>query len=142
DRDDMAAELGEIDRRIMHGRLPRAHTERIDAAFERGEAALEHGGRRIADARVAIALDLEVEQRRAMVGAVEGIGDGLIDRHGDRLGRRVDLVAAVNGDGLAFHTFTSEPCNTSRSISRTTHSMSDSFVRKLVIQARTTGASS
>ena len=56
--------------------------------------------------RVAIAIDLEVEQRRAMVGAVEGVGDGLIDRHGDGLGRRIDVVAAVNGDRFASHGLT------------------------------------
>src|SRR5439155_17479894 len=40
---------------------------------------------------------------RPMVGAVEGIRDGLIDRDGHGLRRRVDVVAAVNGYRLASH---------------------------------------
>ena len=41
-----------------------------------------------------------------MIGAVERVGDGLIDRHRDGLGRRLGVVAAVDGDRFAFHVFT------------------------------------
>jgi len=60
--------------------LPGAHAEGFQAALEGGDAALEDGDGRVADAAVAEALDLEIEQGGAMVGAVEGIRDGLIDR--------------------------------------------------------------
>ena len=35
-----------------------------------------------------------------MLGAVESVGGGLVDGDGDRLGRRVRAVAAVDGDGF------------------------------------------
>src|SRR5207248_9881473 len=94
------------------------------------------------DARIAIAVDLEVEQRRAMIGAVELIRGGLIDRHRHGPRRRVAIVAAMNSNRLASHAVTSQSFPTSRLISRTTHSMSDSVVRKLVTHARRTGAAS
>jgi hypothetical protein len=75
----------------------------LHPALQRGDAALQHIGGGIADPAVAVALGFEIEQRRAMLCAVEGVGDGLIDRHGNGLRRRIDLVAAVNGDRLGFH---------------------------------------
>src|SRR5207253_2784135 len=92
--------------------------------------------------RVAVALHLEIEERRPMVGAVERVGDRLVDRYGHGLRRRIDVVAAVDRDGFFLHVVTSHSCNASRLISRTTHSMSGSLVRKLVTHARTTGAPS
>ena len=47
--------------------------------------------------------DFKIEQRRAVVGAVELVGHGLVDRHRDRLGRRIAIVAALNGQCLVFH---------------------------------------
>ena len=101
-RDDVAAQLGEVERpRSGPPPGPRLTHKRVDSSLERGDAPLQHRGGRVADAGVAIALDLEIEQRRSMVGAVERIRDRLIDRHGHGLRRRIDLVAAVNGDRLA-----------------------------------------
>ena len=77
--------------------------QRLDAAFQRGDAAFQHRDGRIADAAVAIAFDFEIEQRGAVIGAVELVGDGLIDRHRDGFGRRVGFVAAVNGQRLVLH---------------------------------------
>ena len=68
-----------------------------------GNPLLEHGVGRVADARVAIAFGLQVEERRAVLGAVEGVGDRLVDRHRDRLGGRVGVKAAVQGNGFGFH---------------------------------------
>jgi hypothetical protein len=59
--------------------------ERADAAFEFGDTPFENRGGRVGDAAIAIAFGLEVEQSGAVVGAVEGIGCGLIDRNGDAL---------------------------------------------------------
>ena len=87
----------------MSAAWPVLDAQRVDAAFQRGDAAFQHRGRRIADAAVAIALDLEIEQRGAVIGAVELVGHRLIDRHRDRFGRRVGIVAAVNGHRLVLH---------------------------------------
>ena len=104
-RNDVAAHLGEIEHGVIERRLPGAHAQRVDAAFQRGDAALEHVGGRIADAAIAEALGFEIEQGGAVIGAVELVGHGLIDRHRDGLGGRIGLVAAVDGHRFAFHAF-------------------------------------
>jgi hypothetical protein len=100
---DVAAEIGDVEHGIIQRGLPGTHAQRLNAAFQRGDAALQHVGGGIADPAVAVALGFEIEQRRAMRRAVEGIGDGLIDRHRHGLRRGVRLVAAVNGNRLALH---------------------------------------
>src|SRR5580700_3249266 len=106
DGDDIAAVIGEVDDREMQRRLAGRDRERPDAALELRYAPLEHRARRIADPAIAEALDLEIEERRPMVGAVEFIGDGLIDRHRDGFGRGLGLIAAMQGYRLASHLFT------------------------------------
>ncbi len=102
-RDDVAAERRDVERRVVQRRLARAHAKRFEAAFQRRHAPLQDRIGRIVDPCVAEALGLEVEQGRAMLGAVECIGDGLIDRHRHGLGRGIDLVAAMDGDRVASH---------------------------------------
>ena len=102
-RDDIAAQFGEVERRIVQRRLPRTHAQRFQPALERGDAAFEHCGGRIADAAVAITWNLEVEQSGAVVGAVELVGDGLVDGDRGSLGRRLGFIAAVDGNRVAFH---------------------------------------
>jgi hypothetical protein len=108
-RDDVGAHGGKIEHGIIQRRLPGRDAERVDAAFERRDPALQHRRRRIGDPRIAEAFDLEVEQSGAVIGAVEFIGHGLVDRHRDGLGRRVGLVAAVDSHGLVFHRFATHP---------------------------------
>jgi hypothetical protein len=103
DRDDIGADVGEVEDGVVQGRLARAHAQRFDAALELGDPPLEHGRGRIADAAIAMTLDFEIEQRGAVVGALELIGHGLIDRHRDRARRRLGLVTAVNSHRVAFH---------------------------------------
>ena len=103
--DDVAAHRREVEHGVVQRRLPGTHAQRLDAAFERGDAALEHGGRRVADAAVAVTLGFEIEQGGAVIGAVELVGDGLVDRDRDRPGRRFGLVTAVDGHRVAFHAF-------------------------------------
>ena len=62
---------------------PRGDRERADTAFEFGDAFFQYRGGGVGDPRVAITFRFEVEQCGAVIGTVEGIGDGLIDRHGD-----------------------------------------------------------
>ena len=68
------------------------------AALERGDAFLEHRLRRVHDARVDVAEGLQPEQRRGMVGVIEDIGGGLVDRRGARAGRRIRLGAGMDGE--------------------------------------------
>src|SRR2546427_10915041 len=79
----------------------------LQAALERGDAPLQDRRGRVADPAIAIPLDLEIEQGRAMVGAVERIRHGLIDRDRHGLRRRIHVVTAVNRDRLASHGLTS-----------------------------------
>ena len=103
-RDDVAAHVGEVERwRNCSAAWPVPTRERVDAAFELGDAPFQHGGGRIADAAVAIAFDLEIEQSGAVIGAVELVGHGLVDRNRNGACRRLGLVAAVNRDRVAFH---------------------------------------
>src|SRR5579859_1146170 len=137
-RDDIAAHPGEIEHCIMDRRLPGAHAQGFESSLQRGDAPLQHRCGRIADPAVAKPLDFEVEKGCPVVGTIELVGDGLIDwnRHG--LGRRIDVIAAVNRDRLASHDHLSSRY-AMRLIWPTTHSMSCSLVRKLVMQARRTG---
>jgi hypothetical protein len=80
-----------------------ADRERSDAAFKFGNAFFKNRGGWIGDPAVAVALGFEVEQRGAVIGAVEGIGDRLVDRNGDGLGGRIGIVAGVNCDGFVAH---------------------------------------
>ncbi len=102
-RNDIAAGVGDVDERQMQRGLSGRDRERADAAFEVGDALLEYGGGRIGDSAVAIAFGFEIEQSGAMIGAVERVGDGLVDRNRDRFGRGIGVVAGVNCDGFVAH---------------------------------------
>ena len=103
DGDDVAAGVGEVDEREMQRRLSGRDRERADAAFEFGDALFKHRRGRIRDPAVAIAFGLEIEQGGAVIGAVEGVGDGLVDRNGDGLGGRIGVVAGVNCNRFVAH---------------------------------------
>ena len=74
--------------------------ERTDATFERRDALLQHIGGRVHDAGVDVARHLQVEQVRAMLGVIEGVGHGLVDRHRHRAGGGVRPITAMHRDGL------------------------------------------
>ena len=105
--DDVAAVIGEVDDRIVKRGLAGADGERGKPALHQRHAPLEHLRRRIADPAVAVAFDLKIEQRGAVVGAVELVGDGLEDRRRCSFRRRIGVVAPVNCDGFAAHLATS-----------------------------------
>ena len=92
-----------IEDRVVQRRLAGRDAHRLHAAFEGGDAAVEHVGRRVADPAVAVAGRFEIEQGGAMLGAVEFIGGGLIDRHRNGAGRWVAVITAVHGDGFRLH---------------------------------------
>ena len=68
------------------------------AAFQRGNALLEHGAGRIANARIDVAEGLQAEQRSGVVDALEHERRGLIDRGRARAGGGIGLRAGVNGE--------------------------------------------
>jgi hypothetical protein len=100
---DVGAHRREIEHGIVQRRLPGGDAQRLDTAFKRGDAPLEYGRCRIADAAVAMAVGFEIEQRGAVIGALELVGDGLVDRNRNRPGRRLGLVTAVDRHRVAFH---------------------------------------
>ena len=102
-RDQVLARLHDGQQRVRDRRLARRQRQPADAAFQRGHARLEHGIGGVHDARVDVALDLEVEQVRGVLRVVEGVGRRLVDRHRDRLGGRVGAVAGMDGEGLGAH---------------------------------------
>ncbi|MCP1774796.1 hypothetical protein J2R91_001308 [Bradyrhizobium japonicum] len=104
---DVAAVIGDVDEGEMQRSLAGRNRERADAAFELGDTLLQHRAGRIGDAAVAKTLGLEIEERGAMIGAVEGIGRGLVDRHRNRVRGGFGLVAGVNSDRLVAHRATS-----------------------------------
>src|SRR5690606_19944274 len=50
---------------------------------------------------------LEIEEVRAMLSVIEGVGRGLVDGHGRRLGRGLRRIAVVQGNGIELHGNTS-----------------------------------
>jgi hypothetical protein len=102
-RDDVVSRFGDGHDRVGHRRLPRRQGEAGDAAFHCGDALFQDILGRIHDAGVDVAGHLEVEQVGAVLRTVEGIGRCLVDRHGDRPGRRFGTVTGVDGKGFKFH---------------------------------------
>jgi hypothetical protein len=97
-RDDLVAAAGERQNCERLGGLARGEREPGRAAFERGDPLLEDICRRVHDARVDVAELLQGEEARGVVSVVEDVGRGLVDGHGPRMGGRVRLLPAVDGE--------------------------------------------
>ena len=95
--DDIVAGAREVLDRKGRRRLPRGQRQRADAALDRGDALFEHVVGRVHDARVDVAEFLQREQVRGVLGVAELVGRGLVDRHRDRIRRRVGAPAAMEG---------------------------------------------
>src|SRR5579864_251175 len=138
--DDVSPQRRQVDQGIIRRGLARADAQGFQPALERGYAPFEHGHSRVVDPAVAKPFSFEIEQRCCMIGTVKRIRNRLIDRDRYGLRRRIDLVATVNRNRLWSHVCCQISHDISRLISLTTHLMSDSVVRKLVTQARSTGS--
>ena len=101
--------VGHVRRVVVEGGLSRGDAQRSDAAFELGDALLQDGGGRIGDACVAEPFDLEIEERRAMLRAVERVRRRLVDGHRHGLGGGVGVIARMNCDRLSAHVSTDPP---------------------------------
>ena len=157
DGDDVATHFGDIEECVVHSRLAAADAKRLQSSLESSNSPLQHCYGRVLNAGIAIARRLKVEESRGMIGAVECMGDCLIDGHCHGLGGWIGLVAAMDGNRFALHAPTRgaialSGCSTAFGecvvlpasgtrlfISRTTHSISASVVLKLVTHARMTG---
>ena len=84
----------------MHRRHAARRAHRADPLLERGEPLLEHRRRRIGDARVDVAGALEVEQPGGMIGVVEQVRRGLVDRHRARTRDRIGMLPGMQAQGL------------------------------------------
>ena len=91
--DDVVARVGQVEDREGLGGLTRGQEQRRDAAFERGDALLDDVLRRVHDPGVDVARLGEPEQRGGVLGAVEGVRGGLVDRQRARVGRDIRGLA-------------------------------------------------
>ena len=101
--DNVAADLSDARGGIIKRSLAGGHAECADAAFKLADPLLKYRAGGIADARVAESLHLEIEQSRAVFGAVEGVGGRLINRYGHCLGGGIRVEPAMNCDRFSFH---------------------------------------
>ena len=95
-RDDVVAGLQDRRERQELRRLAARGGERRRTALERRDALLEDVGRRVHDPRVDVAELLQREEPRAVLGVVEGVGRGLVDRHRARVGPGRGLLPGVD----------------------------------------------
>ncbi len=99
--DDVVAGAGQVEDRQRFGRLARADAQRSDAALESGDALLEDVGGGVHDPGVDVAELLQAEEAGGVVGVVEDVAGGGVDRDRAGLGRGIDVLAGVDGEGFA-----------------------------------------
>ena len=92
----MVARVGEVEDREVLGGLSGRQEQRGHAALERGDALLDDVLRRVHDPRVDVARLGQAEQRGGVLGAVERVRRGLVDRQGARVGRDVGRLPCVD----------------------------------------------
>ena len=93
--DDIVARARQILHRERRRRLAGPQGEGRHAALDRREPLLQNVVGRVHDPGVNVPEFLQGEQVRRVLGAVELIGRGLVDRHGDRIGGAVATPAGM-----------------------------------------------
>ena len=88
---------------IIYEARPNVTVDCAVLCLKSGNASLQYCCGRVLDAGVTVAFSLKVEERGGMVGAVESVGDRLVDWHRHGLRRRIGIIAAVYCDRLSFH---------------------------------------
>ena len=111
-RDNIATGVSKIYEREVQGGLTAANGKRPDAAFEFGDAPLENSTCWVSDPAVAKALNFQIEQGGAVIGAIECVRCGLINRDRDGLGGWVWLIATMYGNSLITHLNTTQTSHT------------------------------
>ena len=104
------ARLRQVRDCIMQCGLAGTHAHCSMARLEGGNSAFEDRIGGIADAAVAMAFDLEIEQGGPMLRIVEPVCDRLIDRNRNRARRRVLVEACMQRDCLVSHRSASPIC--------------------------------
>ena len=100
DADDVVASLGDVHHRVRYGRLAGSNRAGRDTALEGGDALLHHVPGRVHDARVDVARHGQREQVGRVLGVVELVARGLVDRDRNGLRRRVRALTRVKYEGL------------------------------------------
>ena len=101
--DDVVAHFGDGFQRIFDGCHAGGHCQRAHAAFHGRDPFLQHRIGGVHDAGVNIPGYLQIKQIRPMLGIVEGIGRGLVDRCHHCLGGGIHLKAGTHGKGFHLH---------------------------------------
>ena len=104
-RDDVRAGADQRGEREVQRRLAARRRDRADAAFERGDALLEYGVGRVRDARIDVPAALHVEERRGVVGVLEDVGGGQVDRRRARAELRVGDLSGVQAERVETQVF-------------------------------------
>ena len=81
----------------MASRLPTGSSNSTDPAFEGGNTLFEHGIGGIGNAGIHMAGPFGVEYGSGVIGALEYVGRGLVNRSGACAGCCVRLLAGVQG---------------------------------------------
>ena len=89
--------------RVKDGRHARGYCERTHTTFKLRHTFLQYGVGGVHDARVDVALYLQVKQVRTVLGVVERVGGGLVDGRGRGVGCRIAVEASVKGESFRFH---------------------------------------
>ena len=99
-RDDRVAGLRQVEDGERLRRLPAGRCHRGHAAFQRGHPTLEDVGGGVHDARVDVAELAQGKEVGGVLGVVEDVRRGGVDRHGARVGGGVGpLLGGVDGAG-------------------------------------------
>ena len=88
---------------VKDGRHTRGHREGTHTTFKLRHTLLQYGIGGVHDARIDVALYLQVKQVRTVLSVVERVGRSLIDGRGCGVGRWVAVEASVKGEGFRFH---------------------------------------
>ncbi len=99
-RDDMIAGAQQRGDGKMHRRHAACGAHGADAVFERRKPLFQHRRRRIGNPRVDVAGALQIEQTGRVIGIVEHVRGGLIDRDGARTCHRIGMLAGMQAQGL------------------------------------------
>ena len=80
--------------------MPEGDCERTHTTFKLRHTFLQYGVGGVHDARVDVALYLQVKQVRTVLGVVERVGGGLVDGRGRGVGCRIAVEASVKGESF------------------------------------------